>query len=224
MNRLLQTPLSALLLLSCVYKASAHGGGEQPQIVVAPDADWPTRHMAGMHKHFNASRMSLINRVEEHHISGFDATTFFNLHDYDSTGIWTSVDIKRTYGLEDPSSSHISHTKKNMVVSTVLDMFDINKDGEISLAEYLQKDKENVKLPDFGMGPGHHGDDEYEYEIHHWEKYHSGDDVKEEDLNHPEDIEHFKKHEEMEARQEEWERAEARGIVEKNIPAKYRRN
>lgn len=26
------------------------------------------------------------------------------------------------------------------------------------------------RLPDFGMGPGHHGDDEYEYEIHHWER------------------------------------------------------
>lgn len=22
------------------------------------------------------------------------------------------------------------------------------------------------------LGPGHHGDDEYEYEIHHYEKYH----------------------------------------------------
>jgi hypothetical protein len=162
--------------------------------------------------------------LEEHHINGFDATTFFNLHDYDSTGLWTSQDIKRTYGLMDPSSAHITPTKKDLVVSTVLDMFDIDKDGAISLAEFLQKDGENVKLPDFGMGPGHHGDDEYEYEIHHWEKYHSGDDVKEEDLTHPEDIEHFKKHEEMEARQEEWERAEARGIVEKNIPAKYRQN
>jgi hypothetical protein len=171
-----------------------------------------------------ASRMILIMSIEEHHISGFDATTFFNLHDYDSTGVWTSVDIKRTYGLADPSTSHISPTKKDMVVNTVLDMFDINKDGEISLSEFLQKDSENVKLPDFGMGPGHHGDDEYEYEIHHWEKYHSGDDVKEEDLTHPEDIEHFKMHEEKEARQEEWERAEARGIVERNIPQKYRRN
>jgi hypothetical protein len=168
--------------------------------------------------------MRLIKRIEEHHISGFDATAFFNLHDYDSTGVWTSVDIKRTYGLADASTSHISHTKKDMVVQTVLDMFDINKDGEVSLSEFLQRDSENVKLPDFGMGPGHHGDDEYEYEIHHWEKYHSGDDVKEEDLTHPEDIEHFKKHEEMEARQEEWERAEAKGIVEKNIPPKYRRN
>ncbi|KAH7068965.1 secretory pathway protein-like protein Ssp120 [Paraphoma chrysanthemicola] len=207
MNRLLQAPFSAFLLLSCAYNAAAHGGGEHSQVVVAPDADWPTRHMA-----------------EEHHISGFDPTTFFNLHDYDSTGLWTSEDIKRTYGLKDPSSSHITPTKKDMVVQTVLDMFDIDKDGSVSLSEFLQKDSENVKLPDFGMGPGHHGDDEYEYEIHHWEKYHSGDDVKEEDLNHPEDIEHFKKHDEMDARREAWEKAEARGIVEHNIPAKYRRN
>ncbi|OAL54289.1 hypothetical protein IQ07DRAFT_583583 [Pyrenochaeta sp. DS3sAY3a] len=207
MNCLFKLPFSSLLLLSCVYTAAAHGGGEHAQIEVAPDADWATRHMA-----------------EEHHISGFDATTFFNLHDYDSTGLWTTKDIRRTYGLSDPSSSDISETKKSMVVQTILDMFDIDKDGAVSLSEFLQKDADNIKLPDFGMGPGHHGDDEYEYEIHHWEKYHSGDDVKEEDLNHPEDIEHFKKHEELEAQQEEWEKLELRGIVEKNIPAKYRRN
>ncbi|KAL5116487.1 hypothetical protein ACEQ8H_005608 [Pleosporales sp. CAS-2024a] len=207
MNRLLQTQLSALLLLSCAYKATAHGSGEHAQVVVAPDADWQTRHMA-----------------EEHNIAGFDAAGFFHLHDYDSTGVWTAADIKRTYGLEDPSTSHVSQTKKDMVAQTVLDMFDINKDGEISLSEFVQKDRDNVRLPDFGLGPGHHGDDEYEYEIHHWQKYHSGDDVKEEDLTHPEDIAHFKMHEEKEARQEEWERTEARGIVEKNIPPKYRRN
>jgi hypothetical protein len=109
-------------------------------------------------------------------------------------------------------------------VQTVLDMFDIDKNGEISIAEFVQRDSEHVKLPDFGMGPGHHGDAEYEYEIHHWEKYHSGDDVKEEDLTHPEDIAHFKHHEEMEAAQEAWELAEKSGIVEKNIPAKFRVN
>jgi hypothetical protein len=109
-------------------------------------------------------------------------------------------------------------------VQTILDMFDIDKNGEISQAEFVQRDSENVKLPDFGMGPGHHGDDEYEYEIHHWEKYHSGDDVKEEDLTHPEDIAHFKLHEEQEAAQEAWEQAEKMGIVEKNIPAKFRVN
>jgi hypothetical protein len=109
-------------------------------------------------------------------------------------------------------------------VKTVMEMFDIDKNGEISLAEFVQRDSENVKLPDFGMGPGHHGDDEYEYEIHHFEKYHGGDDVKEEDLNHPEDIAHFKLHEELEAKQEEWERVEKLGIVEQNIPAKFRVN
>lgn len=47
MNRLLRIPLSAYLLLSCALGAAAHGGGEHQQIVVADDADWATRHMAG---------------------------------------------------------------------------------------------------------------------------------------------------------------------------------
>ncbi|KAF1964148.1 secretory pathway protein-like protein Ssp120 [Bimuria novae-zelandiae CBS 107.79] len=210
MRGLIRIPLSALALLSSALNAAAHGDHNDHdghQIVIAPDTDWATRHMA-----------------EEHHISAFDAGTFFTLHDYDSTGLWTAVDIRRTYGLADPSTSHISEIKKSLVVATVLDMFDTNKDGSISAEEFRQKDSEGVKLPDFGMGPGHHGDDEYEYEIHHWEKYHSGDDVKEEDLNHPEDIEHFRKHEEMERAQEEWEKAERAGIVERNIPAKFRVN
>ncbi|KAF1956035.1 hypothetical protein CC80DRAFT_474086 [Byssothecium circinans] len=207
MSWVLRIPLSALVLASCALNAAAHGGGEHQQIVVAPDADWMTRHMA-----------------EEHHISAFDAGVFFTLHDYDSTGYWSPSDIQRTYGLHDPSSSHISPLKKEGVVKTVLSMFDIDNDGFISAEEFHRKDAEGVKLPDFGMGPGHHGDDEYEYEIHHWEKYHGGDDVKEEDLNHPEDIEHFRKHEEMERREAEWEGEERRGIVERNIPAKFRVN
>ena len=169
------------------------------------------------------SHARLTGSTEEHHISGFDATAFFNLHDYDSTGVWTSVDIKRTYGLTDPSTSHISNTKKDMVVQTVLNMFDTNKDGEISLSEFLQKDSENVKLPDFGMGPGHHGDDEYEYEIHHFEKYH-GEDTTEEDLTHPEDIEHFRKHDQMDAEAERQAKLDRMEIVEANIPQKFRRH
>ena len=147
--------------------------------------------------------MSTNHLTEEHHISGFDADYFFRIHDYDDTGLWTAQDIRRTYGLEHESSASISEIKKQMVVQTILDMFDINKDGTITLEEFTQKDAQGTKLPDFGFGPGHHGDDEYEYEIHHWEKYHSGDNVKEEDLIHPEDIAHFKMHEEKEARQED---------------------
>jgi hypothetical protein len=113
------------------------------------------------------------------------------------------------------------------VVDTVLKLFDTNNDGVVSREEFENKSKAGVKLPDFGMGPGHHGDDEYEYEIHHYEKYHSGEDVKEEDLTHPEDIEHFKKHDEEDARHEEWEKTQRdakRGVVERNIPAKFRVN
>ena len=108
-------------------------------------------------------------------------------------------------------------------MNKVLELFDADRNGMVSFAEYTIGVGKGLTLPDFGFGPGHHGDDEYEYEIHHWEKYHSGDDVKEEDLTHPEDIEHFKMHEQKEAAQEEWERLEE-GIVEKNIPAKYRQN
>lgn len=44
-------------------------------------------------------------------------------------------------------------------------------------------------LPDFGVGIGHHGDEEYEYEIHHWEQHHTEEDGDEKFI-HPEDIEH----------------------------------
>ena len=86
---------------------------------------------------------------------------------------------------------------------------------------------------------GHHGDDEYEYEIHHFEKYHTEDDG-EEKFVHPEDIEHvrgprmgvwncdtdgeqFAKHEAAEeAEREEAEREKAT-VNLKNVPLKFRR-
>jgi hypothetical protein len=52
MSRALRLPLSALLLLASALNAVAHDGHDGHdghQIVVAPDADWATRHMAGMH-------------------------------------------------------------------------------------------------------------------------------------------------------------------------------
>ncbi|KAF2473840.1 secretory pathway protein-like protein Ssp120 [Lindgomyces ingoldianus] len=198
-------PWCSILLVLCVSGVFGHGGHEQ--IFVADNADWMTRHMA-----------------EEHHISSFDPGVFFTLHDYDSTGIWSPADIRRTYGLEDDSTASIAESEKQRVVNEVLSLFDIDKSGTIDFHEFTTQTQNGVKLPDFGMGPGHHGDDEYEYEIHHWEKYHSGDDVKEEDLTHPEDIEHFAKHEEMERKQEEWEKRERAGIVESNIPEKFRVN
>jgi len=53
-------------------------------------------------------------------------------------------------------------------------------------------------------------------------RYHD-ENTKLEDLTHPEDIEHFKKHEEMEAEQERQEQLNKQSIIEANIPAKFRR-
>lgn len=193
--------LSATLLSAVVY---AHGGHDQQP--VPADADWATKHMA-----------------EEHHITGFDAGSFFNLHDYDSSNEWTVDDILKTYGLKDESTNHIPQEEKEKAAKQVIDLYDRDLSGSISFAEYTIGEAQGIKLPDLGFGPGHHGDDEYEYEIHHFEKFH-GEDTTEEELNHPEDIAHFRKHDMLEQQQERQEQMDRMAIVEANIPMKFRRN
>ncbi|KAK3997082.1 calcineurin B-like protein 4 [Cladorrhinum sp. PSN332] len=204
---------SGILLSSIAGYALAHGdhsggggsGGSQKP-VVDQNANWMTKHMA-----------------EEHHISGFDAASFFSLHDYDVDNHWEAQEILRTYGLMDESNKHYTAEQKDKLAKQILDLIDANGDGLISKDEFVKFIEVDGKaLPDLGTGPGHHGDDEYEYEIHHWEKYHD-ENTKLEDLTHPEDIEHFKKHEEMEAEQERLENMRTQSIVESNIPAKFRR-
>ncbi|KAK8219228.1 hypothetical protein M8818_000960 [Zalaria obscura] len=194
----------SLAVLSSVALVNAHG--DHSQTPIAEDADWATRHMA-----------------EEHHINAFDAGSFFNLHDYDSSGTWTPDDIRKTYGLLDESTRDVPAERKQEVVDRVLELFDVDRSGSISYAEFTVGEARGLRLPDFGLGPGHHGDDEYEYEIHHFEKYHD-ENTREEDLTHPEDIAHFKKHEEMEEAQERQELLDRQPIVEANIPAKFRRH
>ncbi|KAF2165999.1 hypothetical protein M409DRAFT_66908 [Zasmidium cellare ATCC 36951] len=194
---------TALTLLSHVQAHGEHAHEQQP--IVPEDADWATRHMA-----------------EEHHISSFDAGSFFNLHDYDSSNEWTRDDLLKTYGLLDQSTAHVSQADKDAAVQRVITLFDRDQSGTISFAEYTVGVAQGLALPDLGYGPGHHGDDEYEYEIHHFEKYHD-ENTREEDLIHPEDIEHFRKHEEMEEAQERQERLDRMQIVEANIPQKFRR-
>lgn len=54
--------------------------------------------------------------------------------------------------------------------------------------------------------------------------FNSATDTKEEDLTHPEDIAHFKKHD-MEADEDErQQRLDRMPIVEQNIPQKFRRS
>jgi hypothetical protein len=54
----------------------------------------------------------------------------------------------------------------------------------------------------------------------HVSRYHD-ENTKEEDLTHPEDIEHFRLHDEMEEEAERIARMDELSIVEKNIPQKF---
>lgn len=202
---MLLTLVAALFLGKMCLAHGDHGDhGQKP--IVDENASWMTKHMA-----------------EEHHADDFDAGSFFALHDYNSDGQWEPDEILRTYGLFDESNKQVTEDRKKEIVREVLRLADNNKDGVISKDEFDIFMIEGGTLPDFGTGPGHHGDDEYEYEIHHWELYHD-ENTKLEDLTHPEDIEHFKKHEEMEDEQDRIEELKHRQIVEENIPNKFRRS
>lgn len=155
-------------------------------------------------------------------MDNWDAGAFFILHDYNSDNVWQPDEILRTYGLMDESNRDFPSVRRKEVLNTLMDLLDTDTDGLVQKEEWLAFISSGQTLPDLGTGPGHHGDDEYEYEIHHWEKYH-GDDTKLEDLTHPEDIEHFKKHEQMEDEQERLEEMERQAVIEENIPLKFRR-
>lgn len=54
-------------------------------------------------------------------------------------------------------------------------------------------------------------------------RYHD-ENTKEEDLIHPEDIEHFRRHDELEDKAEKQAAEDKLSIVERNIPLKFRRD
>ncbi|KAL4887503.1 hypothetical protein BJY04DRAFT_176096 [Aspergillus karnatakaensis] len=191
----------ALLALSSSF-ANAHGSHSSPQ---NPSADWATRHMQ-----------------EEHHIDSFDPASFFTLHDYDASGSWTPEEVRKTYGMDHETNAALTDERKQEALREVFTLFDPANTGYISRDNWMRLISDGVKLPDFGFGPGHHGDIEYEYEIHHFEQFH-GEDATEEELTHPEDIEHFRRHDEEDEAQERLEQLERMSIVAANIPAKFRK-
>ncbi|KAL2436860.1 hypothetical protein ABEF95_014944 [Exophiala dermatitidis] len=184
--------------------AHAHGSHSQEDLANPAD-DWALYHMQ-----------------EEHHISNMDPTSFFTLHDFNNDGAWTPDEVRRSYGLDDESLKDVPSDTKDRVVMNVFKLFDPAGAGIITRDQWLKGIQAGKKLPDSGLGPGHHGDDEYEYEIHHFEKYHD-ENTREEDLTHPEDIEHFRKHDRMEDEAERISREQMQNVVERNIPAKFRR-
>ena len=131
-----------------------------------PSDDWATRHMA-----------------EEHHIANLDPPSFFTLHDFNSDNVWSPDEIRRSYGMDDRDSKEVKdlreqgdeavRLKGKEIVDGVLAIFDADGDGVVQREEFVEGwHKQGKRLLDYGMGPGHHGDDEYEYEIHHFERFH----------------------------------------------------
>ncbi|KKA28120.1 hypothetical protein TD95_005346 [Thielaviopsis punctulata] len=191
--------LSSLATLAVAH--GSHSGSQKP--IVPEDANWMTKHMA-----------------EEHHMDSWDAESFFTLHDFNGDGSWQLDELLRLYGLMDESNKDLPDRRREEIAFHVMEMLDGNRDNLINKEEFLAFIGRGATLPDMGTGPGHHGDDEYEYEIHHWEKYHD-ENTKLEDLTHPEDIEHFKKHEIMEQEEERLHKLQEKAIVMENIPQMF---
>lgn len=126
------------------------------------------------------------------------------------------------YGLDDVSLKDIPASVKDHAVEEVLKIFDPSGAGQVTREDFVQLSKTGLHLPDLGLGPGHHGDIEYEYEIHHFEKFH-GPGTTEADLIHPEDIEHFRLHDQLEEEEERISVEQSSSIVEANIPLKFQK-
>ncbi|RSH84358.1 uncharacterized protein EHS24_005878 [Apiotrichum porosum] len=201
---------AATLLLAAAL-ALAHGGHEHGE----EDTSIPylQRHM-----------------INEHHIDTFDLPSFFHLHDLDMDGFWDKDEIAAVYGLRHHSvikgknERPMPEAIENLVVFDVLRKLDTDKDGKISLEEFLAGGVEGLPAFDNIGNMGHHYDEESEYFLHHEEMYHSTPETQtDESYNHPEDIEHFKHHEHIEneedARQRIFEGLPPNANLEKDYEA-----
>lgn len=131
MMLILLTTVLALPLLTLAHS------GHHDQIPLPLSADWPTRHMA-----------------EEHHISNFDPSSFFTLHDFNSDGGWTPNEVRRMYGLEDESTKDVSKEKREEVTREVFKLFDADRNGVVERKEWIDGVAKGVVLPDFGVSSG----------------------------------------------------------------------
>ncbi|EEY15413.1 conserved hypothetical protein [Verticillium alfalfae VaMs.102] len=91
---------------------------------------------------------------KEHHMNAWDAAFFLGLAGLQRQRPLARRRDERTYGLMDDCSP----------------CSNADADGTVTRAEWDAFIDAGKTLPDLGTGPGHHGDAEYEYEIHHWEK------------------------------------------------------
>nr|XP_018264522.1 uncharacterized protein I303_02692 [Kwoniella dejecticola CBS 10117]OBR86680.1 hypothetical protein I303_02692 [Kwoniella dejecticola CBS 10117] len=149
----------------------------------------------------------------EHHIDSFDLESFFKLHDLDMNGFWDQAEIQAVYGLHHHSvkdkikQPELIDARTQVVVDKVLEKLDTNRDGKISLAEFIAGGTEGLPSFEGYKDLGHHYDEESEYFLHHEELYHSTPETQtDESYTHPEDIAHFRHHAEIEDEEDARER------------------
>jgi len=192
----------SLLLVIGFDLVAGHGGHEHS----GPEAGETIQQYAQRH-------MS-----SEHHIDSFDVGSFFQLHDLNRDGVWDREEIEAVYGVhhvysQKKSKDDIEHQQKaDKVVNTVLGLIDKDGDGKITLEEFRAVGLD--RLPNFDdLGAeGHHYDIESEFFLHHEEQFHSTPETQTDDAyTHPEDLEHFAHHEEIERKEAEKE-AKFQGI------------
>ncbi|SCV67869.1 BQ2448_5480 [Microbotryum intermedium] len=193
----MKSPLLLLLLASTAPLFSptrAHGDDNEHAIVIDGDATYAELHMA-----------------QEHHMDSFDIQSFFHLHDLNRDGILDVNELESIYGVhhdkakKGSSSIQVHTAKAKQIVQEVLNRLDTDGDGYLTMREFVAGGVGG--LPNFKgvQHLGHHYDAEGEYFLHHEEMYHNTPETQGEDSYiHPEDIEHFMAHDQIE--QEENER------------------
>ncbi|ODV86181.1 hypothetical protein CANARDRAFT_219172 [[Candida] arabinofermentans NRRL YB-2248] len=183
--------LSAALLL--LQHASAHDEHQQAN----PESQFNEPIPAEFEGSWQKWHMKV-----EHELDSADSASVFKIHDTTNTDVLHPQDILRMYGLtrseivgkgdgmgQHDDSELVSDKLKARIIEKVMGLMDTDKDGTISLEEWMTYSSKGGEFPDFGLGPGHEYDFEEEYEKHHWLKYHaeSDPDVL---VQHAEDIEH----------------------------------
>ncbi|KAM0788410.1 hypothetical protein ACM66B_001547 [Microbotryomycetes sp. NB124-2] len=192
----------SLLAAVCAAGVSAHGGhgddaaDDNGHAILLQDD--PTYTYAELHM------------AQEHHMDNFDIQAFFHLHDLNRDGILDVNELESIYGVHHEKRKSASgvplevHTQQaKEIVKAVLEKLDTNKDGVLTMREFVAGGVGG--LPNFkGVADlGHHYDAEGEYFLHHEEQYHNTPETQnEEDYIHPEDIEHFMRHEALEMEEE----------------------
>ncbi|KAF8499223.1 hypothetical protein F5888DRAFT_1611914 [Russula emetica] len=160
----------------------------------------------------DAAQYAQRHMATEHHIESFDLPSFFQLHDLNGDGVWDAEEVEAIYGVhhvysQKKSKDEEEHQQKaKLVVDTVFEAIDKDKDGKITVEEFEAAGLD--ALPNFeNLGAeGHHYDVESEFFLHHEEQYHSTPETQEASAyNHPEDIEHFSHHEVIELEEVERE-------------------